>query len=146
MTIMDDKNREIKLGDKVWVISRKEVEVSEPCKLCDGRGSFLHKKTSISCPLCHGTGKLFSDSKYIYSASRDAYTVGMVRTTRQKLLPKWRMRNEKWVGVSDGWEQKEYMFDETGIGTGVIYDRVFLIKEEAEKFANELNKEQEKEP
>jgi hypothetical protein len=146
---MDDEMRDVKLGDTVWTIESKEINNHDSCELCESVGSFIHKETRIECPKCSGYGTISKPSHFIYAAL-GPFTLGQIQVTRKSEFDRWEMQhlekklyqvNNGWTRVPDGWEERKYMFKETGIGSGTIHTHVFFTEKEAQRFADELNKE-----
>lgn len=59
---------------ETWVVCEEWVYVStnKPCKLCEGKGNFLHGNNTYSCLDCNGTGKA-GEKKQMCVVRRAAY-------------------------------------------------------------------------
>lgn len=87
------------LGDKVYVIENKNVDIPKECPVCDGYGRITYKGFDLPCPYCNPTIQrsssnlescgfnIFSIKEYAISAVRIGFTYPEVKEYRTKHMP-----------------------------------------------------------
>lgn len=117
------------IGQKIWLIEYQSDPQTILCPICDGEKRALFKNgRSMACYKCQGVGTVIGKPKMNWYVGRQI-TVGHITFDVQE------------TNIL----HEEYMCNETGIGTGVIYnhlENLFPTKEAAEKECNKRNKEE----
>ena len=109
---------EINPDKEIFIVHgiHKNFYVSEKCPSCKGKGEFEHDGVFYKCQKCNGKGKSLKESKYIYKVSRATY----------------------------GGEWPDFDFKYGSIEMGLFSDikGFFNSKKDAEKLAEQLNKDE----
>lgn len=106
------------LGEHVYYITSSRWPKNVMCNACAGFGTIeLKDSSSIICPRCYGRGLITETWIDEYRVRDTPLTVGQVR-----------------IEISVTEYKEEYMMEETGVGSGSIYDvtDLFPSKVEAE--------------
>lgn len=130
-------NHKYNLGDTVYGIYQAYKQVNETCDHCGGDGKVMWSSgVGYSCYNCHGTGKKHVSSFHKWELSKTDYgtvrpkTVGLIRC-------EVRIENEERT------IENRYMCNETGIGSGRVWDESLLwpSKIEAQAECDRRNEE-----
>lgn len=119
-----------KIGQTVWLASAQSTEGKHPCPDCFGSGVWAVKspaglETTAPCPRCSRSGYFNNDNR-IPSLSFQKYVACTSKLTIGSITAKTHPYTN-----DDG---VEYMCNETGIGSGSLYQEKRLHATEAEAF------------
>ena len=111
------------LGDKVWKIGYLMTKVNDKCPTCEGKKRIFIKDSDFQCPDCCGRGYHVRYEPQSWKI-QELLTVGQIRITKDKKEDK-----------------REYMCNETGVGSGSIhYEKdLFHTYEEAQTECDRRN-------
>ena len=130
-------------GDEVYSILHGRKEVKSACGFCSGTGYILGaNEESRMCPLCYGRGSAIEWEDEAWNVRDGFLTIGQVRVESTK--SKGREGEEVFDNFKPQSKYKEdYMCEETGIGTGSLWnvDKLFPTKEAAQAECDKRNKE-----
>jgi hypothetical protein len=115
------------LRQEVYYINMSYESHKNYCELCNhsGRVSIIGTDKTAMCPECNGYGYQWSEKVREWSVTGASF-IGQVRyqeTFRGKI-------------------ERQYMLDETGIGSGTVHNEIniFASEEEAQESCNHRNK------
>jgi len=120
------------LGQHVFPIFQRAEEVTEPCPECDGTGRLALVKggttrcTSFECR----NGRVFREVRMPWAiASRDASDIGNIQVSLYSAFNSLRD------------DERRYMLDSTGVGSGRLWDEsdLFATAEEAQAECDKRN-------
>lgn len=121
------------LGDKFFFVLYNQKYCEIKCTFCNGDGSIKSNYNELllaKCPKCYGTGKIGYREPIQWYCTKKELTIGEIRVEERK----------------NGYHKESYMAEETGIGSGNVYEvsKMFKTIEEAQEWCDkENNKEQE---
>ena len=117
------------LGERVWCVQTLRVMVQSGCDKCGGKAKFFSsdKSHTVSCPWCIG-GSVSSGYKEI-SEVVGPLTIGQFEHTARNTIPNEHEKEEWTLDSSFGvYERVRYMMEETGIGSGTLWNENITFK------------------